>query len=516
MKWPSPQLYSSSSSIVDAAYDGSGTEDDPYIVDWLLPDQQNPATFTAIRKWSLTSLTSISALAVAFCSSAYSGGSRGIMSEFGSSQEAVVLGLSMFVLGLAVGPLAWGPVSELYGRQYVFVSSYAMLTVFNIAVAVAPNTVSLITFRFLAGAFGSSYQTNAGGVISDMFDASERGLALSLFAAAPFLGPVLGPIVSGFINQNLGWRWVQGVMAAFNGAVWISGTLLIPETYAPTLLQRRAASLSRLTGLRYVSRFEITNGRIEAKQAFKKALCRPWVLLFQEPIVLLLSIYVAILYGILYMLFPAFPIVYQEARGWSDSTGGLAFIGLAVGMVISVGYSILENRRYNGLLRLASESRVEPETRLPAGIVGAVAIPIGLFWFAWTNSASEHWLISIAASIPLGFGVVLVILAVVNYLIDSYTAFAASVLAANAVLRSIFGAAFPLFTAKMYDSLGVHWASSIPAFLALACLPFMVIFYIYGSTIRARGRFASEAAKLSQGQLQRDRSSLGSEEARQA
>ncbi|KAJ4982688.1 major facilitator superfamily transporter [Stagonosporopsis vannaccii] len=495
--WLYLRAYSTPKSIwiADAEYDGSGTEEDPFVVDWLPCDPSNPLTFSSIRKWSLTLLSSISALSVAFVSSAYSGGSKGIMSDFGISQDVVTLGLSLFVLGLAIGPLLWGPLSELYGRQYVFICTYAMLTVFNIAVAVAPNGRSLVVFRFLAGAFGSSYQTNAGGVIADMFEARERGLALTLFAAAPFLGPVIGPIVSGFVNQNLGWRWVQGVMAIFTGAAWVAGALFIPETYAPALLQRRAASLSRLKGMQYRSRFETTSGRIEPKAAFKKAMSRPWILLFREPIVFLLSIYVAILYGTLYMLFPAFPIVYQEARGWSDSTGGLAFIGLAVGMVCSVIYSIFENQRYSNLLGSECSGRAQPEARLPPGIVGAVAIPVGLFWFAWTNDTGKHWLISIAAGIPLGFGVVLVILSVVNYLVDSYTVFAASVLAANAVLRSIFGAAFPLFTVQMYRRLGVHWASSIPAFLALACLPFPILFYIFGASIRARCRFASEAAE---------------------
>jgi hypothetical protein len=84
-------------------------------------------------------------------------------------------------------------------------------------------------------------------------------------------------------------------------------------------------------------------------------------------------------------------------------------------------------------------------------LVGCVAIPIGLFWFAWTNSPSYHWLISIAAQIPFGFGFVLVYISVQNYLVDAYTIYSASVLAANAMLRSVFGATFPLFTGVSYS-----------------------------------------------------------------
>lgn len=196
------------------------------------------------------------------------------------------------------------------------------------------------------------------------------------------------------------------------------------------------------------------------------------------------------------MLFPAFPIVYQEAREWSNSIGGLVFISLAVRMMGAVVYSIFENRRYNSILEQSASGHAEPEARLRPSIIGAIAIPIGLFWFAWTNSASIYWLTSIAAGVPLGFGVVLVILSITNYLIDSYTVYAASVLAANAVLRSIFGAVFPLFTTQIYRSLGIHWASTIPAFLSLACVPLPFLFYIFGSLIRARSIFSLDSGNL--------------------
>jgi len=134
-----------------------------------------------------------------------------------------------------------------------------------------------------------------------------------------------------------------------------------------------------------------------------------------------------------------------------------------------------------------------PESRLLGAMVGAVAIPIGMFWFAWTNSPSISWVSPVVAGAPFGFGLVLVFLAVTTYLIDAYTIFAASVLAANSVLRSLFGAAFPLFTEQMYANLGIHWASSIPGFLALACVPFPFILYKYGAAIRSRCVYASQA-----------------------
>jgi multidrug resistance protein len=357
---------------------------------------------------------------------------------------------SLFVLGFAVGPLLWAPLSELFGRQILFFGTYAALTAFNAGAAGAQNIETLLILRFFAGAFGSSPLTNAGGVIADMFPARERGLAMTLFAAAPFMGPALGPIVGGFVGETVGWRWIEGVVAIFTGLLWIIGSLLVPETYAPVILRKRAAELSKRTGQVYKTQKDASTSKESEGygKVFKTALSRPWVLLFREPIVLLFSIYMSIVYGILYMLFGAFPLVYQQNRGWSPGIGGLSFIGVAVGMAFAVCYSIWDNKRYANISD-AHKGFAPPEARLPPTFVGALAVPIGLFWFAWTNGPNIHWIVSIIAGAPFGFGTVLIFLGVMNYLIDTYTIYAASVLAANSVLRSLFGAAFPLFSKSL-------------------------------------------------------------------
>lgn len=380
----------------------------------------------------------------------------------------------------------------MFGRRNIFSFSFTFLTAFNAGAAGARNIQTLIILRFLAGSFGSSPFGNAGGVIADMFPAAKRGIAISLFSSAPFLGPCLGPVIGGFLGAGGGWRWVEGLLAAFSGVVWLMVLILLPETYAPVLLRRRAEKLSQLSGQLYRSKFDIERGNIRLPKMLSTALSRPWILLFKEPIVLLFTIYLSIVYGTLYMLFAAYPIVYQEVRGWSQGIGGLAFIGVLVGMMAAVIYTIPDNMRY---AKKCGETtgRLDPEVRLPPSMIGGIALPVGLFWFAWTNYPSIHWMASVAAGAPFGFGMVLVFLSIFNYLIDSYTIFAASVLAANSMLRSLFGAAFPLFTTYMYHDLGIHWASSIPAFLSLACVPFPFIFYKYGARIRKRCKYAAEA-----------------------
>jgi len=301
--------------------------------------------------------------------------------------------------------------------------------------------------------------------------------------------------VGNFLGQAKGWRWVEGFLAIFAGSVWIICSLTVPETYAPVILRRRAAKMSRITGKVYKSKLEIDKGKTTVAQALKVALTRPWILLFMEPIVLLLSIFMAIVYGTLYMTFAAFPIVYRQDRHWSLGIGGLSFVGIGVGIVIAVLYSLWDNKRY---ARVSEENngKAPPEARLPPSMAGSVAIPISLFWFAWTNSPSIHWSVSIIGTAPFGFGMTLVFLGIVNYLVDAYVIYAASVLAANTVLRCLFGAGFPMFTTYMYQNLGIHWASSIPAFLSLACVPFPFLLHKYGATIRLKCKYSAEAAAI--------------------
>ncbi|XWX01705.1 hypothetical protein V2A60_009734 [Cordyceps javanica] len=483
-------------AVVDHRYPGKGSAESPFVVDFLPQDAYDPFSFSNARKWMIVAVQASATLAVSFASSAYSGGIREIFLDFRVSQEVAILGISLFVLGFALGPLLWAPLSEVVGRQKLFFVSYLALTAFNAGAAGADSMGTLIVLRFFAGAFGSSPLTNAGGVIADIFSAEERGKAGAFFAMAPFLGPALGPIAGGFLGEAEGWRWVEGMIAIFCGVVWIASSLTYPETYAPVLLRKRAAKLSKMTGKVYVSKFDAHGPPQNAVALFKVSITRPWILLIKEPIVLLTSIYIAIIYGTLYLCFAAFPIVFQLGRGWGPGIGGLAFIGIAVGMVSATLYAIFDNRRYRRVAATYPKGVAPPEERLPPAILGSVLLPVGLFWFAWTNGPEIHWAVSIVGSAFFAAGILLVFLALLNYLIDSYVIYAASVLAANSVLRSLFGAAFPLFTTYMYKDLGIHWASSIPAFLALACLPCPFLFYKYGAKIRARCKFASEASRV--------------------
>ncbi|KAL8878515.1 MAG: hypothetical protein Q9198_003689, partial [Flavoplaca austrocitrina] len=184
-----------------------------------------------------------------------------------------------------------------------------------------------------------------------------------------------------------------------------------------------------------------------------------------------------------------------EYRGWDETHTGLAFLGIGVGVILGVIYSFVDHAKY-AKLRKTSDDELGPEARLPESLVGCIAIPISLFWFAWTITPSIHFMVPLVGSIPFGFGFVLVYISTQNYLVDAYTIYAASVLAANTLMRSTLGAAFPLFTHRMYDALGINWASTIPAILATLCVPFPFLFWKYGARIRRRCKYAAQAEEV--------------------
>ena len=173
-------------------YAGKGTSEDPYQVEYLQNDSQDAMKFSKGRKYTIALLQAVSFFAVTFGSSVYASGIPQVMLRFHVSQEVATLGLALYVLGFALGPILWAPMSEEYGRRSTFMISYTVYVVFTTATPFAPNITTLLVLRFLASAFGSSAQTNPGGMIADMFSQEDRGPVMALFAASPFLGPAIG------------------------------------------------------------------------------------------------------------------------------------------------------------------------------------------------------------------------------------------------------------------------------------------------------------------------------------
>lgn len=418
--------------IIEAKYRGNGTPSDPYIVQWLDKDPSNPKNYSMKRKCILSALLAFMTLCISLASSAYTGATESIMAEFHCSQEVFLLGLTFFVLGFGTGPLIFAPLSEALGRRNILMLSMVFYTVWTGICIAAQNIQSLIVFRALAGAIGSPAFVLPGGQIADMFEAEHRGVAIAIYSAAPFLGPTLGPLIGGFIDLGASWRWLFGVLTIYAGALTILGILVVPETYAPVLLRERAKLLTKVTGKTFMTKMDMDNP-LDFHKMIRKSLVLPWALLFREPIVLLLTvrlafrvyklssltfqtqIYTAVVYGTLYLCFAAYPIVFQKGHGWNAGVGGLAFMGILVGIFVGVAIIIYDNKRYTRIHR-ETGGFAPPETRLPPVILGGVIAIVGLAWFAATTSPGVHWIVPILAGVPFGAGFLLIFMSCMNYL----------------------------------------------------------------------------------------------------
>jgi DHA1 family multidrug resistance protein-like MFS transporter len=305
----------------------------------------------------------------------------------------------------------------LYGRQHPLFIAYAIGCIFHTPVAVASNIQTILVCRFFGGLFSAAPLSIVGGALADFWDPVNRAVAVSVFAGATFAGPVAGPIIGGFVTKShLGWRWTIWITLIMNSFSGLVSFLVIPETYASTLLQAKAKRLRQETNNpELYSKFDESNlgWRILAQ----KYMLRPFVIISQEPILMLFTAYLSLVYGILYGFLEAYPISFQVVRGWDQGVGALPFIGILIGIIAgSTCISVITKTRF--ARKYKRHGRVIPEERLPSMIIGAVILPIGLFWFAWTSSPHISWIPQVLAGAPIGMGIIMVFLPGLNYLVD--------------------------------------------------------------------------------------------------
>jgi len=511
---------SDSNSISDMSGDSTAAEEgalpqpqaDAFLVEWDgdgSTDPRCPRSITKARKWVIVLIAAAASFCVTGASSIYTSAYAAMEAEFGNSRIVSTLGLSTFVLGLALGPMLFGPLSEFYGRRPIYLVAWTSYTIWIIPQAVAPNIATMIICRFLSGFSGSVFLAVSGGTVSDLFSREEIQWPMAVFSVSPFMGPCIGPLIGGFINYNTPvWRWTFWVLLIWAAVLFVGIIFLVPETFHPVLLRRKAQQIRAESGdNRWHSATEevrdkdvppqaSTNFRAVA-HAIRLSLLRPFQLLIFEPMCICLCMFTSILLAILYLFFGAFPLVFSTVYGFTLDQVGMSFLGIGIGLVAGVFTDPIWARVRARLSRkLAEESGVEggsePEFRLPAVMLGSLFVPVGLFIFAWTSVPSVHWIVPIVGSMLFGFGNALVFTGVFTFLVDAYPTYSASAMAANTFTRCLLSSAFPLFGTQMYHALGIQWASSLVAFLTVAMIPFPFLFFKYGKALRSRSRFAKK------------------------
>ncbi|KAJ5130769.1 uncharacterized protein N7515_006808 [Penicillium bovifimosum] len=477
----------------------NATADPDYEVDWDGEDDpENPMNWKFNYKVMCLVFLSWNTLTVVLYSTSYTSGTALIAEEFGQSKPIVTLGLTFYLFGLAIGSMLMAPLSEVYGRKPVCVICLALFTILIIPCALAKSVTELIVIRFIGAFFGSVMISTAPGMVADLVDDEHRALAISIWSLGPLNGPVIGPVIGGFITQYLGWRWMCWIVLMLS-AIALAFAISIKETYAPTLLRNKAAKLRKESGdSRWWCRYD---EKASLYEILKLNLSRPFVMAVSEPICIFWNIYIAIIYGILYLCFVAYPIVFQGIRGWDLGLSGLAFLGIGLGVLVTISCEPFIRRLIDSHPKDPETGKVYPEAMVSFVCICAAIIPIGELWFAWTCSpVSIHWIAPILAGIPFGAGNTGVFIYSSNYLTGSYGMYAASALAGNSVIRSVLGGVLPLAGSYMYDSLGPNWSGTLLGLLEVAIVPIPIVFYKYGHKIRMKSplitRMQEEKMKL--------------------
>ncbi|KAL9096972.1 MAG: hypothetical protein Q9165_000936 [Trypethelium subeluteriae] len=438
--------------------------EEPEIIRFGKEDSGNPKAWPRSKKLANIAVIAMMAILSPLASSMFTPGINQIADDLGTSMNVVIGATTGFTVMLGFGPLVLAPLSETFGRRRLYMVCFTIFTLLQIPTALSPNVETLIAMRTLAGAFGSVGIANGGGTISDI--------------------PTIGPLFGGLIVQRLNWRWIFWILAIVCGTNTLAGFVFLKETYAPVLLDRRRREYENDGGNNKTWRFEGQDDRpLSSKLA--ASLMRP-IRIFIQPIVLTMSFYQALVFGTTYSLYTNMQNIYSGIYGLNTEQVGLLYLFPGVGFVIAVRLLVPRiDTVYNALTK-RNKGQAKPEYRLPLANIGAVLIPVSLFWFAWTVEYHTPWLASIVSTLFYGIGQVMIVNCVQNYYIDSFEKYAASAIAAGAVFRSVVGGITPLFAPLVFQKLGYGWGISVFAFLSVLIAPAPLIFYRFGDYIRER------------------------------
>ncbi|WLF78734.1 Multidrug transporter flr1 [Lodderomyces elongisporus] len=468
-------------------------------------DPENPYNWPLYLKCIMAFQIAFLTVSVYMASAIYTPGVTDIMEQFDINQTLATLPLTMFVIGYGIGPIVFSPLSEhtKIGRTPIYVITLFIFCMMQIPTALSTGIAGMSVLRLIAGFFASPALSTGGASYGDFITRPYFVCGLAAWSLGAVCGPAIGPLIGSVLvvrgghNGYESWRWTFWFMALISSCFLIF-LFTLPETYTPYLLRKKAQRLRKLTGNNRIrSEAELKTGESKSISAvLSELLWRPIEITLKEPVVLLIDIYIALVYSIIYLFFESIPIVYQETKHFPLILMGVTYTSIVIGIILAAAifipyvYQIYSKKLLNNI-------DVPPETFLPASIVGAALMPVGLFIFGWTASPDIHWFPPLIGIALFSAGAFLIFQTLFNYMASSFKVeYLASVFSSNAFFRSVSAGCFPLFGRALFKNLGtqkfpVGWGSSLLAFLSLGMLLIPVFFYLNGPKLRARSAYAS-------------------------
>ncbi|KAJ5725834.1 uncharacterized protein N7483_007191 [Penicillium malachiteum] len=479
-----------------------------FIVGWDgIDDPQNPRNYSLGRRMTATLIVSALGWIVGAASSIDSGVLPQNDAAFAVSDVVGSLVDGLYLLGFAFGSLFSGPLSEILGRNVVYTGSLTLFMIFVMGSALAPNIGAQLAFRFLSGIFGCPPLTCAGGTIADLWNPLEKTIFFPMYAILSFGGPVLGPVLANYIGQTdvLSWRWSAWIILIGSGAILVLIVLFQPETYAPLLLKWKSHQLRKITGDKRF-RSEMDLEKIALFTRIGGAMKRQFLITIHEPIILLISLYMTVLYIVLFTFFDGYTYIFTDTYNLSEGITNIIWVAMYAGIVLAallvpIIYSWTK-KDFTAAAQAVNGSDpstdphaldgvpTEPEIRLWFAMFGAPFIPISLFWMGWTDYSSVSYWSPIIASSCFGVGTICVFISSYMYVIDSYDIYAASALGFMTVSRYCAAGGMTVVGMPFYKNMGVHWTLTILGCISAIMVPVPYVFYKFGPVIRQWSKYA--------------------------
>lgn len=409
------------------------------------------------------------------------------------SAHVATLGLSMYILGLAFGPMSLAPLSEYYGRRPVYIFAYGTFLLLLLATTYVRSLAPFLLLRMFSGYFSSTTISNFGGTIADLWHHNDTGPAMSWFLWAATGGSPTGFVLFSFIAQGRTWHEVFRVMFFICLSFWIILVIALyalGETRHSVILLKRAKKLRRETGNSAIELPEELKQR-GPKQLFGTALARPFRFLATEAIVQFGALYNGFLYGLSFLFNGAFHMIFGPNGYGYDTIGiGICFLGIVFGICFGLFTNIFQERYYQRQVVKAGQRDV-PEARVHHAKLAAVVLPISLLAFAFTARPDIHPVFPVLASAFWGWSFYCLILMTLTYTEDAYKTFSASGLAGVGLVRNLAGAAFPLVGRFMFKGMGTQNACLVLTALAVILAPIPFILESNGVSLRKRSPWAT-------------------------
>ncbi|KAE8155262.1 major facilitator superfamily domain-containing protein [Aspergillus avenaceus] len=458
------------------------------LVDFVEGDKENPFNWDPKYKAFISALLCLMTLFIGLATTAYSSGIDGMTKDLGVSTIVGQLGLFCFNFTCAMAPLFLAPFCELAGRRVVYVGAYVCFALMFIGLALGKNIATILVCRALLGLFGCVGTILVGGTFGDMYRPSERAIPVATFSYIAILGTVGAPIYAGFIDQALGWRWVEGIQGLANIPLGLAIIFFLRETRGSVALGKRAELLRKNTNdMRYAAAtdLEAPNIKVMLHNSSVKAI----KMLITEPVVFAFGLWISFAWFLTFLFLSVIPITFSEKKGWGEGVSGLPYISLCLGTTIGFALNFLQIRKYNSIVQ--QNGHAAPEARLYGALFGAVWLPVGLFIYSFTQYAYLHWIGPFIALVLITIGIFFIFESCYSFTSDCYGESSSSAIAGQGLMRNTLGAVSPLFASQFFHNVGSQYAGLILALVAVVLTFIPFILFWFGPALRKRSKLAS-------------------------